>query len=124
MPKKIETKPVGNGPDIETVAETGQRSLAAMAHLHSRAFRDAMKFNAELLDFTRRRIGANIDASDRLTRCETVTDAVDVMTGFCQGAVQDYAEESTALLRIGTEMASKSTEESVAEASKIGAATK
>ena len=120
MPKKDDPKQPGNGPDIETVVENGQRSLAAIAHLHSRAFRDAMRFNAELLDFTRRRIGANIETSDRLSRCESVTEAVDVMAGFCQCAVQDYAEESTTLLRIGTELASKSTEETVTEATRIG----
>jgi len=119
MPKQADPKATGNGLDLEALAQNGQRSLAAMAHLHSRAFRDAMTFNAELLDFTRRRIGANIEASDKLCRCETVTDAADVMSGFYQRAVEDYATESAALFKIGTTMASKSTEETVAEASKI-----
>jgi hypothetical protein len=122
MTKTAKIQPPGNGLDFDVVAQTGQRSMAAMAHLHSRAFRDAMKFNAELLDFTRRRIGANIETSDRLAHCESVTEAFEVVTGFCQGAVQDYAAESTALMRIGTEIAAKSTEETVADAARAGGA--
>lgn len=116
MPKKPATQAPDNGLDIDTIAQNGQRSLAAIAHLHSRTFRDAMKFNAELLDFTRRRIGANIDTSDRLTHCQTVSEAVDVMTGFCQCAVEDYSEESTTLMRMGTEIAKQNGEETAAEA--------
>lgn len=120
MPKQTKTQPSVNGMDLEAISQTSQRSLTAMAHLHSRAFRDAMKFNAELLDFTRRRVGANIETSDRLSRCETVTEAVDVVTGFCQGAVQDYSEESAALFRIGTEIATRNSEEALAEATAAG----
>jgi hypothetical protein len=119
MPKEAETKQPETVTDLATFAQNGQRSLAAFAHLHSRVFRDAMKFNAELLDFTRRRLGANIETSDQLARCESMTDAVDVVSGFCQSAAQDYAEESAALLRIGTEMAAKTAEETMAEATRI-----
>jgi len=120
MPKQAEAKPAGTGLDIGAVTQNSQRSLAAIAHLHSRAFRDALKLNAELLDFTRRRLGANIDASDRLANCGTATEAVSVMTSFYQGAVQDYARESSALWRIGTEMAKQSAREAIDEATRGG----
>lgn len=115
MPKQSKPEPSSAGMDFHAVAETGQRSLAAMARMHTRAFRDAMKFNAELLDFTRRRVGANIATSDRLAHCDTVTEALDVVTGFCQSAVEDYSEESTTLMRIGTEIAKHNGDEAVAE---------
>jgi len=115
MPKQSKPASHGNGLDFQTVAESGQRSLAAMARLHSRAFRDAMKFNAELLDFTRRRVGANIAASDQLAHCENVNDAVEVVTGFCQCAMEDYSEESTTLMRMGSEIAKQNGEETAAD---------
>lgn len=108
-----------DGPDFEQVAETGQRSLAALAHLHSRAFRDALKFNAELLDFAQRRLSADIRTSDRLARCESVTEAMDALSDFYQGALRDYAEETTALVRLGTSIGAESTEETLAETQRL-----
>ena len=109
-----------NGPDLEQVAETGQRSLAAFAQLHSRAFRDALKFNAELLDFAQRRLSADIQTSDRLARCQSVTEAMDVLSDFYQGAFRDYAEETTALARLGTSIGAESAEEALAEVQRMG----
>ena len=87
--------------EIEHAAQTGQKSVAAFAHLHSRVLRDAMKFNAELLDFARRRIGADIETSDRLTRCGSMTDAMGVMTDFCQNAFHDYADQTASIATNG-----------------------
>lgn len=42
------------------------------------------------------------------------------MTSFYQGAVQDYARESSALWRIGTEMAKQSAREAIDEATRGG----
>lgn len=115
MPKQSKPESPSFGMDFQSVAETGQRSLAAMARMHTRAFRDAMKLNAELLDFTRRRVGANIATSDKLAHCETVNEAVDVVTGYCQCAMEDYSEESNTLIRIGTEIAKQNGEETAAD---------
>lgn len=111
--------PLVNGPDIEQVAEAGQRSLATLAQMHSRAFRDALKFNAELLDFARRRVAADIQATDRLVHCESVTEAMDALGEFYQGAFRDYAEETTALARLGTALGAESTGELAAEAARV-----
>lgn len=111
--------PLVNGPDIEQVAEAGQRSLATLAQLHSRAFRDALKFNAELLDFARRRVAADIQATDRLAHCESVTEAMDALSEFYQGAFRDYAEETTALARLGTMFGAENTEEMVAGVAQV-----
>ena len=110
---------VFNGADLEQVTEAGQHSLAAMAQMHARVFRDALRFNAELLDFASRRVRADIDASNRLARCDSATEAMDVMSEFYQGALRDYAEESTALVRLGTALS----EETGAEAAPPGEGT-
>lgn len=121
MPKQTQRqpKPDTTNIDIEQAAQTGQKSVLAFAHLHSRAFRDAMKFNAELMDFARRRIGADIEASDRLTRCESVTDAVEVMTGFCQNAFQDYADQTASMVQVSATISAQNSEETVAEATRL-----
>jgi len=113
-----EKTPGAGGIDVAQATETGQKSLAAFAHLHSRVFRDALRFNAELLDFARKRIKRDIETSDRLARCESVTDAMSVMTDFCQCAFQDYAEQTTALMRTGAAIGPQAAEETVAEASR------
>jgi hypothetical protein len=121
MPKNSKSQLNGNpaNVDIEQAAQIGQKSVAAFAHLHSRVFRDAMKFNSELLDFARRRIGADIETSDRLTRSENVTDAVEDVTGFCQRAFHDYADQTTSMIRVGTAITAQNAEETVAEAARL-----
>ena len=116
MQKKSVKQSKDSAVDIEQATQTGQKSVAAIAHLHSRVFRDAMKFNAEILDFARRRIGADIEASDRLTRCGSVTDAMEVMTDFCQTAFQDYSDQTASLIQTGNTITSQNAEETVAEA--------
>lgn len=105
--------------DIEQAAQNGQKSLTAFAHMHTRVFRDAMRFNAQLLDFARRRVGADIETSDRLSRCETITDAMDVMTNFYNDAVQDYASQTADVVLASTEISARNVEESLAEASRL-----
>lgn len=118
MPKKPKNQPNAgsNAASIEQATQAGQKSMTAIAHLHSRVFRDAMKFNAEVLDFARRRIGADIETSDRLTRCGSVTDAVEVMTDFYQTAFQDYSTQTASLIETGSKITSQNAEETVAEA--------
>ena len=126
MPRQTDSSPEktpgtagAGGLDVRQATETGQKSLAAFAHLHSRVFRDALRFNAELLDFARKRIKRDIETSDRLARCESVTDAMSVMTDFCQSAFQDYAEQTTAMMRTGAAIGAQAAEETVAEASRV-----
>ncbi len=107
------------GIDLEAAAENSQKSVTAFAHLHSRAFRNAMKFNAEVLDFARRRVGADIETSDRLCQCETVTDAMKVMSDFYQNAFNDYAEQTATMLRSGTELSAQTAGETIAEAERL-----
>ena len=108
-----------NGPALEPVAGAGRASAAAIAQLHSRVFRDALRFNAELLDFASRRVRADIEASNRLSRCESVTEAMDVMSDFYQSALTDYAEGSAALVRLSAITSPETTEEAIAEAARL-----
>ena len=124
MATKAHSQPAANpvNLDIEQAAETGQKSVAAFAHMHSRVFRDAMKFNAELLEFVRRRVGADIAASDSLTRCQSVSDAVNVMSDFYQTALQDYADQTTSLMHASSTITTQNAEETIAEAARLNGA--
>ena len=121
MPTQTQSQPAADalGTTFDQAAENGQKSLAAFAHLHTRVFRDAMRFNAHLLDFARRRINADIEASDRLCRCDSMTDAAETMTKFYSDAFQDYADEAAAMIRSGAEIGAGSAEETLTEAQKL-----
>lgn len=106
--------------DMDRVADASQKSMLAFAHLHSRLIRNALEVNAELLDFARQRVTEDIQANDKLCRCNNVTDAMEVMSGFYQKAFEAYAEEANKIVRIGTDAARRSIEETQAEADDIG----
>ena len=105
--------------DATGFAETGQKSLLAMAHLHARLMCNALEVNAELLDFARRRIGEEMSASGRLSRARTTAEASEVMSGFCQKALKDYAEEAERIIKIGTDVTLRSVEEIQAETDEV-----
>lgn len=114
-PHNAEPRIVGGEVDIERVAVAGQKSMMAFTHLHTRLLRNALEVNAELLDFARKRIGEDIRASEELCRCDNVTDALEVMSGFYQKALQEYAEEANELVKRSAESAKKASEETWAE---------
>lgn len=104
---------------VDRAADTAQRSLTAIAHLHSRLIRNALEVNAELLDFARRRVGEDISTSERLSRSRNPTEATEVMSGFYQKAFKDYAQEAEKIMKIGTDAARRSIEETQAEADEV-----
>lgn len=106
--------------DLTKATQIGQQSLSAVAHIHGRMIRDSMRFQAELLDFARRRLGAEIEAHDRLLRCTSPDDAAKVVNEFCQTAARDYSEEAAGLMKLCVGMAAQAAEETVAEARQAG----
>lgn len=104
---------------VDRAADTTQRSLTAIAHLHSRLIRNALEVNAELLDFARRRVGEDISTSERLSRSRNPAEATEVMNGFYQKALKDYTQEAEKIMKIGTDAARRSIEETQAEADEV-----
>lgn len=102
--------------ELDRVANAGEKSVLAFAHLHSRLLRNALEINAELMDFARKRLGEDIEASEKFSHCKSVGDAVEVMNGFCQNAVRDYAEESNRIVRMSSDATRRSMEETAREA--------
>jgi len=116
MPKQNGGRPAAGSVDLGEVARASQKSLATITHLHNRMIRDSLRFQAELLDFARRRVSADIEAQDRLMRCTSPNDAARVMNEFCQTAARDYSEEAAGLMKLCVGMAAEAAEETVAEA--------
>ena len=98
------------GMDVNQIAQAGQMSLQTVANMHSRMLRDGLRFHAELLDFARRRIGADIETQDRLVRCQTVNDAMGVMNEFYQSAMRDYSNGAAELVSLCVGMATEGSE--------------
>lgn len=108
--------------DLDRVSSASQKSLLAVAHLHARLFRNALEVNAELLDFARKRVGEDLRTNDELSRCRNVNDAVEVISGFYQTAFEAYAEEADKLVKISTDAARRSIEETREETDEIARA--
>lgn len=115
MPKNA-TRNTGNGPvDLGLVARLGQEPLERAARLQARMIRDSMRFQSELFDFARRRLGAEFDTQKRLAKCRNVNEAAEVVNDFCQTAIRDYSDEATGLMKLCAEMAAEEAEEAVRE---------
>lgn len=120
MAKQSGMERVGSPVDLGEMAKAGQKSLATVAQIHTRMFRDSLRFQAELLDFARRRLGADIAAQDRLMRCSTPDAAARVVTEFCATAARDYSDEATGLMKLCAGMAAEATETGLAAAKDQG----
>lgn len=110
MTERKGTTARGNSGNAESGTQANA-SLAPIVQLHSRMFRDALKFNAEILDFARRRLDEDIKAAEKLTKCQTVPDAMSVMNDFCQCAAQQYSEEISNLAQLGRKITTEAVHE-------------
>lgn len=95
-------KAAGNAASQDT--EFGQNQFAGIARMHYRMMENALTFNAELLDFARRRIKSDIRANRKLAACKTVEEACEVMTGFYRDAIDNYTSEAQQLFEISQRM--------------------
>lgn len=117
MKKHGTAGPDGSGVDLGQMAKLNQQSFETVAHIHSRMLRDGLRFQAELFDFARRRLGKNVETQDRLSRCHSVNDAVEVLNEFCTTAARDYGEEAQGLIKLCVSMAAETANENITEAS-------
>lgn len=113
-------RPNPAAPDLANASAAGERSLLAIAHLHSRLLKNALTVNAQLLDFARSRITEDIRTSESMACCGSMPEAMDVMTGFYRRAIEEYASETAELMRLSqramTQMVDEVQTEAKAEA--------
>ena len=93
--------------DIDGLLATNQRSIDAMTRMNARIwiYQNMMRVHTELLDFTSRRLRADIEAAQRLTGGGKPGDAVEAVYDFQRKIISDYADETSELLKMSTSMA-------------------
>ncbi len=90
--------------DIDGLLEMNQRSIDAMTRMNTRFYQNMMRVHTELLDFTSRRLRADIEVAQKLTG-GNLDDAVEAVYGFQRQIISDYADEASELVKMGTSMA-------------------
>ncbi len=91
--------------DIDGLVAMNQRSIDAMTRMHTRIYQNMMRVHTELLDFTSRRLRADIEVAQKLTGGGNLDDAVEAVYGFQRQIISDYAAEASELVKMSTSMA-------------------
>ncbi len=73
--------------------------------MNMRIYQNMMRVHTELLDFTSRRLRADIEVAQKLTGGGKLDDAVEAVFGFQRQIISDYAAEASELLKMSTSMA-------------------
>lgn len=96
---------------INELLAINQRSINAMTQLNAQIPQIMMSVHSELLDFTNRRLTADIEVAQKLTRGGNLGDAVEAVCGFQRQVVADYADEAREVVKIVTSMAGELVQE-------------
>ncbi len=73
--------------------------------MNQRIYQNMMRVHTELLDFTSRRLRADIEVAQRLTGGGKPGDAVEAVYDFQRKIISDYADEASELVKMSTSMA-------------------
>ncbi|NJR13407.1 MAG: phasin family protein [Phyllobacteriaceae bacterium] len=85
----------------------GQQWVMASARLQAQAYRAAMRFQIEMLDFLRHRVEQDMKFIDDLSAKEDMSEAMDVVSGFMQHTASEYTSEVSKLASIGARLTSQ-----------------
>ncbi len=91
--------------DIGGLLASNQRSIDAMTRMNARIYQNMMRVRTEFLDFTGRRLRADIEVAQRLTGGGKPGVAVEGVYDFQRKIISDYADETSELLKMSTSMA-------------------
>ncbi len=91
--------------DIDGLVAMNQRSIDAMTRMNTQIYQNMMRVHTELLDFTSRRLRADIEVAQKLTGGGKLDDAVEAVYGFQRQIISDYAAEASELVKMSTSMA-------------------
>jgi major membrane immunogen (membrane-anchored lipoprotein) len=91
--------------DIDELLAMNQRSIDAVTRMNTRIYQNMMRVHTEFLDFTSRRLRADIEVAQKLTGGGNLDDAVEAVYGFQRKIISDYADEASELLKMSTSMA-------------------
>jgi hypothetical protein len=92
-------------PNLPLVAN-GQKLALAAARLQAQAFKAAMRYQIEALNFFKHRVEQDVKFVDDLGESNEFNDAFDVFATFMQNAATEYATEVSKVISIGSKLAS------------------
>jgi len=91
--------------DIDGLVAMNQRSIDAMTRMNTQIYKNMMRVHTELLDFTSRRLRADLEVAQKLTGVGKLDDAVEAIYGFQRQIISDYTAEASELVKMSTSMA-------------------
>ena len=91
--------------DIDGLLAMNQRSIDAMTRMNTRIYQNMMRVHTELLEFTSRRLRADLEVAQKLTGAGKLDDVVEAVYGFQRQIISDYAAEASELVKMSTSMA-------------------
>lgn len=101
MPSANASTPAVLGTTMVHMAAANHRALTAMARLTARSTQGLLAAHQHMAGFVARRLQRDLDAAQKLRACKDAPEAVALTQSLCMQAMADYAEEATALMRVG-----------------------
>lgn len=102
-----EDEPVASVQDlvIDHVTASQQEALQTVEIAGRALFSNLTRVQSEIAAFVSERIRQDLDTQSELIRCRNLSEVRDVQSRFFRAAVDQYARETTRLMRLGSEIA-------------------
>lgn len=88
---------------IDTVTQSQQEALHTLEVAGTSLFTGLNEMQREIADFVAKRIREDMETQQELLRCRTFDDVRDVQTRFFRTAMEQYAAETSRLMKLATE---------------------
>ena len=95
--------PEAFGQTLGHIAAANQKAMVAAARISARQMQGMLEAQQHLFDFAARRFNRDLAAAKKLSECKDAPEMVAVTQSFCAETLSDYADEATALMRLGNE---------------------
>jgi len=105
-----ETEALGTPADamMDAVTATQQGAIETMETARTSMVEGLSQVQREIADFVSERIRHDMETQKALLRCRTFEEVRNVQADFFRTAVDHYSTEATRLMKIGTDIVSKS----------------
>ena len=91
--------------DFDGLLANNQRSIDAMTRMNTKIYENMMCVHTELLEFTQRRLTADVEIAQTLNGGGKLDNAMEAVYGFQRQMISDYADEASELVKMCTSMA-------------------
>jgi hypothetical protein len=95
---------------IDNVTALQQETVETVEHAGAALLAGVGKVQQEIAQFVTQRIREDLETQQQLMRCRSFDDIRDVQARFIKTAMDQYSAETERLLKLGTEMMTRSVE--------------